>query len=511
MMELRPYQNTFIQKVEAGWKEFKRQLGVAPTGSGKTILFSHLAKRQQGRTLIMAHRDELIDQAIAKLHAATGIIAQKEKAEYQASLFAPVVVASVQTMIRRLEKWPQDHFGLVVCDEAHHSISDSWQKVLAHFNSARILGVTATPDRGDKKNLGEYYENIADEISLVTLIKQGFLCPITIRSVPIQIDLNEVDSIAGDFDSGQLGSVLEPYFDQIAASIVQYAGHRKTLCFLPLIATSKKFVAACNAAGLTAQHIDGESTDRKEILDAYKKSNFQVLCNAMLLTEGYDEPEISCIVNLRPTRSRALYAQIAGRGTRIADGKEDLLLLDFLWQHEKHNICRPACLVAKDEEEAAEMSQLAMDGEGGEDEELDLLDLQSEVQAEREQRLRDKLAALAKRKEKFISAEQFALDHNNLEVAEFQPTMRWHQDSMTVKQAEWIEKAGINPDTVRGKGQASALLNIYFEWKKTQPATEKQKRVMHWKGWRSADGLRGPDQATSEEARTFFASGVMNQ
>jgi superfamily II DNA or RNA helicase len=268
-MELRPRQKTFVESVEKGWKDYDKQLGVAPTGCGKTIMFSHLAKRQLestgGRTLILAHREELIDQAIDKLHAATGIRADKEKAEFRASRTSPVVVASIQTMMRRFDQWPADHFELVVCDEAHHSLSDSWKKVLQYFDPhAKILGVTATPDRGDKRELGEYYQNIAHEISLLDLIKEKFLSQITIRSIPLEIDLDRVSQTAGDFDSAELGGALDPYLGQIADSIKEFAPNRKTLCFLPLIATSKKFTEICVERGLNARHIDGESEDRKE-------------------------------------------------------------------------------------------------------------------------------------------------------------------------------------------------------------------------------------------------------
>lgn len=505
-MQLRPYQTQFVEAVERGWKEYRKLLGVAPTGSGKTIVFSHLAKRLNDATgqkvLILAHREELIQQAIEKLNAATGIFAGKEKAEFSASLNDPVVVASIQTMIRRLDKWPSDHFGLIIVDEAHHVLADSYRKVLDHF-TARVLGVTATPDRGDKKNLGQYFENIAHEISLIDLIKDGFLSPITIKSLPIQIDLNAVSQTAGDFDSSELGHALEPYLKQIAVSIKENVGNRKTLAFLPLIDTSMKFVEHCKDAGLTAQHIDGESVYRKEILSGFHSNQFQVLSNAMLLLEGYDEPDISCIAMLRPTRSRPLFAQAVGRGTRIYPGKENLLILDWLFLHERFKIVHPASLIADSEEEAAEMEALAEAGGG---EELDLLDLQSSVKAEREQKLADKLAELSKRKGKFITAEQFALQHHRLEIAEWQPTMNWHSDPLTPKQTEWIEKAGVDPQTVNGKGQASQILDVYFKAKEREPASHKQRWVMSQHGWRSEDGLRGPFDATRKEATEFFAN-----
>jgi superfamily II DNA or RNA helicase len=210
-MQPRPYQQEAIDAIEAGFKEFNRQLAVSPTGSGKTCLFAWLAKRRQpGRTLIMAHRNELVDQAIDKIRVATGIIAGKEKAEFSASLSDPVVVTSVQSMIRRLDRWPPNHVSLIVVDECHHSISDSWQTVLAHF-TGQVLGVTATPDRGDKRKLGTFFENVAIDIPMVKLIQEQYLCPITVKSVPLRIDLNTVRLQAGDFSDEELGHALEPY------------------------------------------------------------------------------------------------------------------------------------------------------------------------------------------------------------------------------------------------------------------------------------------------------------
>jgi superfamily II DNA or RNA helicase len=508
-MTPRPYQNISLDKIEKGFQEFNKQLLVLPTGGGKTIVFSFLAKsRLPKRTLILAHRSELIDQAIDKLHTATGIHAQKEKAEFSATLHADVVVASIQTMQRRLDKWPADHFDLIVCDEAHHSISDSWQAVLQHFSSAKVLGVTATADRGDKRELGEYYENVAHEVGLFDLVNQNFLSPIVIRSVPLKISLDGVKQTSGDYDANDLGSVLLPYMDGIADSIKEYAAGRKTLVFLPLIATSKTFAAVCKAHGLRAEHVDGGSEDRAEKLAAFARGDFDILCNAMLLTEGYDEPSISCVVNLRPTRSRPLYAQIAGRGTRLAEGKQNLLLLDFLFTHERMSLVRPASLIARDEDEAEEITEASFakeeqEGGGGEQ---DLQELAGSCRAEREQKLRDKLAAMANRNAKFISAEEFAVKYHNLELAEWQPTMEWHEKEMTPKQKEWVEKAGVNVDTVHGRGQASALLSVYFEKRGQEPATSGQKWVMRKAGFVSADGRRNADNATRDDAKQFFAA-----
>lgn len=497
----RPYQSEAIEKVETGFKEFSRQLAVAPTGCGKTVIFAWLAERRlPQRTLILAHRDELIDQAISKIAAATGIAAGREKAEDSASLQSPIVVASVQTMIRRLERWPRDHFGLVVADEAHHAISDSWQKVLTHF-SAQVLGVTATPDRGDKRSLGVFFENVAIDIPLVQLIREEYLCPITIKCVPLEIDLRNVHLLAGDFSDQELGHVLEPYLDTIAQAVYEHAGGRKILAFLPLIDTSMKFVRSCNDAGLIAHHVDGGSLDRKEILERFAGGAYNLLSNAMLLTEGYDDPTIDCIVVLRPTKSRPLFAQMIGRGTRIAPTKKDLLILDLLWLHERHRVVHPADLLAQDEEEADEITALAAErSEAGADmSELDLMALSEEVARERAQRLAAALAAQSHRKPKFISAEEFCLRHDNVHAAYYQPTMRWETKPVTEAQAKYLAEAQLDLETVQDRGHASVLLDIIFREKDLQPATPKQKWVMRNKGYPNVD------KATRADARRFFA------
>jgi superfamily II DNA or RNA helicase len=510
-MTPRPYQLDTINAVCAGWKQFRKQLVVLPTGSGKTIIFSWLAQREAGRTLILAHREELIDQAIAKLHSATGLVAYKEKAEYHASKSAKVVVASVQTMIRRLADWPADHFGLVVADEAHHAIGDSWQAVLRHFDAhGRVLGVTATPDRGDERNLGSYFENVAHEVSLFDLINQGHLSRIAVRSVPLQIDLSGVKQKAGDFSDADLGSALEPYLPPIARAIKEYAPTRRVLAFLPLIATSHKFVSACQAAGINARHIDGYSSDRADILRRFAGWEFDLLSNAMLLTEGFDDPSIDCVVVLRPTRSRPLFAQMIGRGTRTDCLKDDLLLLDFLWLHNKHSVTRPAHLIAKSEDEADAITQIAQDrsaavpGDVADTLALDLGAMAGAATKQREENLRKRLEEQSKKRGKYISAEEFALTHHDMVTAEFEPTMRWHSDAITDSQMKWLKRAHIDPATVRGKGHASALLTLYFSRQNLVLASPKQRHLLRRMGHPS------PDTATAREARQFFANKKQN-
>ena len=475
-MNPRPYQQTSIDRIVKGFDEFDRQLLVLPTGGGKTLVFSWLAKTfLPRRTLILCHREELIDQAIAKLRAATGIIAEKEKAEFEASLTADVVVASVQTMQRRLPKWPADHFGLVVADEAHHSVSDSWAFVLNHFTGAKILGVTATPDRGDKKNLGKFYQNVAHEVPLFDLINDSFLCPICVKAVPLRINLLDVKQTAGDYDAGQLGGALVPYMDSIAKAIKEHAAGRKTLVFLPLIATSQKFTEICVAHGIRARHVDGYSEDRREILDAFARREFDLLNNAMLLTEGYDDPSIDCIVVLRPTRSRPLFSQMVGRGTRTCPGKQNLLLLDFLFIHERHSLVSPANLIAGTDAEALAITKEAFaDAEAGRGETKDLRAMAESAREKREQKLREELAKKAKRSTKTIDPSEFALSLHNTALAEYEPEMKWESEAVSAKQLDVLEKFGLDAAALTCKGHASKMLDTLFERRKANLASPKQ-------------------------------------
>lgn len=501
-MNLRPYQQEVIRAVARGWGEAtdepSRQLVVAPTGAGKTIMFAEMARLKAGagqRSLILAHREELIEQAVKKIAAATGIRAEVEKAERIASRSAPVVVASVQTLMRqaRRESWHPQHFGLVVADEAHHAISDSWQTVLQRFHDhADVVGVTATPDRGDKRNLASYFRSLAFEVKLLDLIRDGYLCPITLRAIPLEIDIRKVKSVAGDFDSADLGDAIEPYLGRIAAALRVHAAGRRTLAFLPLIATSKKFVEACRAEGLLAEHIDGYDFERSQKLGAFEGFDYDVLSNAMLLTEGYDDPGIDCVVCLRPTRSRALYSQMIGRGTRTHPLKSDLLILDFLWLHERHSLVKPAHLVARDEEEAERITQVA-ESAGGETQ--DLIELQGTAEAEREDSLRKRLLEQAGKRGKFLSADEWAAQHDQIQIAEYEPTFAWEVKAVSEKQARVLKRAGIDVESVRGAGHASQLITAILGSVNAQLCSEPQRALLRRMGHQS------PETATVGEFR----------
>ena len=237
-MELRPYQQEARAAVEQDWSDgFHKTLLVLPTGCGKTIVFCKIVEdmvRQGGRCLILAHRGELLEQAADKLLTATGLRCAVEKAEESClDSWYRVTVGSVQTLMRekRLQQFPTDFFNVIVVDEAHHVLADSYQRVLEHFPAAKVLGVTATPDRGDMRNLGQYFEHLAYEYSLPRAIKEGYLSPIKAVTIPLKLDLTGVGIQAGDFKNSDLDTALDPYLHQIAREMRTYCAQRKT-CLL---------------------------------------------------------------------------------------------------------------------------------------------------------------------------------------------------------------------------------------------------------------------------------------
>ncbi len=258
-MELRPYQKEAEEAVFEQWENgIRKTLLVLPTGCGKTIVFAKITEecvRRGNRVLILAHRGELLEQAADKIYKATGLGCAVEKAENscKGSWFR-IVVGSVQTLMRekRLGTFPANYFQTIIIDEAHHCISDSYQRVLQHFEGAQVLGVTATPDRGDMKNLGTYFESLAYEYTLPKAIKEGYLTPIKALTLPLRIDMSGVGIQSGDFKASDIGTALDPYLHGIAEEMKHYCLDKKTVVFLPLVKTSQKFRDILNNSGFHA-------------------------------------------------------------------------------------------------------------------------------------------------------------------------------------------------------------------------------------------------------------------
>lgn len=489
-MKLRPYQEEAMQAVLNEWdKGIKRTLLVLPTGTGKTIVFSKITEKRVSegdKVLILAHRGELLEQAADKIGKSTGLKCAVEKAEETCvDSFYRVVVGSVQSLMRenRLNKFSKDYFDTIIIDEAHHCISDGYQRVLQYFEEANVLGVTATPDRGDMKNLGSYFESLAYEYNLPKAIKEGFLSPIKALTIPLKLDLSKVSQQAGDFKASEVGTALDPYLYSIAEEMKKHCMDRKTVIFLPLIKTSQKFCKILNENGFEATEVNGDSKDRKEILEDFENNKYNVLCNSMLLTEGWDCPDVDCIVVLRPTRVRSLYSQMVGRGTRLHPNKDDLLLLDFLWHTEKHELCHPAHLIATDELLAKKMTERIEESEGPIDlEEVEVMAAE-DVVAEREEALAEKLKEMKSRKRKLVDPLQFEMSIQSEDLIHYRPAFGWEMGPPSNEQIKELEKRGIYSDEIENAGKAKLLLNRLTFRQIQGLTTPKQIRFLEQRGF----------------------------
>lgn len=489
-MQFRPYQQEAKEAIFEEWnKGNKRTLLVLPTGTGKTIVFSGVTSdcvRNGERVLIMAHRGELLEQAADKLSKSMGLGCAVEKAKESClGSWFRVVVGSVQTLMRekRLKQFNPNFFDTIIIDEAHHCISDSYQRVLEHFNDAKVLGVTATPDRGDMKNLGQYFESLAYEYTLPKAIKEGYLSPIKAQTIPLKLDLTGVGQQAGDFKTSDLGTALDPYLHQIADEMQKYCMDRKTVVFLPLVKTSQKFRSILESKGFRAAEVNGNSQDRKEILEDFDNGKYDVLCNSMLLTEGWDCPSVDCVVVLRPTKVRSLYSQMVGRGTRLYPGKDHLLLLDFLWHTEKHELCHPAHLICENEEVAKKMTENIEQAGCPIDIEEAEKQATEDVVAEREEALAKKLQEMKNRKRKLVDPLQFEMSIQAEDLASYVPAFGWEMGPPSEKQIKTLEKLGIFPDEIDNAGKATKLLERLDKRRQDGLTTPKQIRFLESRGF----------------------------
>jgi len=489
-MQLRPYQEQAKDAILGEWNGgVQKTLLVLPTGTGKTIVFSKLAEEcvaSGDRILILAHRGELLDQAADKLRQATGLGCAVEKAEDTCiGSFFRVVVGSVQSLMRpkRLATFPKNYFNKIIVDEAHHVVSDSYMRVLDHFSDAKVLGVTATPDRGDMKNLGQVFDSLAYEYTLPKAIKDGYLCPIKAQTIPLKLDLTSVSIQAGDFKTADLGNALEPYLEQIADEMAVTCKGRKSVVFLPLIKTSQKFRDILVSKGIRAAEVNGESKDRAEVLSAFDAGEYDVLCNSMLLTEGWDCPTVDCIVVLRPTKIRSLYAQMVGRGTRLSPGKENLLLLDFLWHTERHELCHPAHLICESEDVAKKMTENIQVAGCPVDIEEAETQAESDVVAQREMALAKQLSEMKHRKRKLVDPLQFEMSIQAEDLASYTPSFGWEMMPPSAAQLASLEKMGIFPDEVDSAGKATKLLDRLNARRSEGLTTPKQIRFLESKGF----------------------------
>lgn len=505
-IDQRPYQQKAAAAIHREWDAGnKKTLVVMPTGTGKTIVFASIVNDQVAKgehVLILAHREELLQQASDKLKMVTGLETALEKAQSSAlDSDKMVVVASVQTLSRRnrLMKYPRDYFGTIIIDEAHHTAAKTYKGILEHFSDAKVLGVTATPDRSDMKSLSDIFDSLAFEYKLPDAIREGYLCKINTKTIPVEVDISKVHINAGDFSAQDLGNVLDLYLDTIADAIVRECQNRKTVIFTPLVRISKRLCNILNKRSFKTAEVNGASADREDVLKGFDNGEYKALTNAMLLTEGWDCPTVDCIICLRPTKSRSLYAQIVGRGTRLCEGKKNLLVLDFLWLTKKHSLCHPADIFCEDPEVAQKTTDMladaALTGSNSQENfgspELGLIEAIEEAQTELDEEKRKALCELEKqdtiqRKLKaqrqkprgLVDPLQYIFSIEAPELNDYQPMFESERQEPSDDIIDSISCYGVKGDAIKSQGLAAAILKRLIARRASGMATPKQIRCL---------------------------------
>lgn len=373
MLSLRPYQGECLDAIWKAYREqgIQRAAVVLPTGSGKTVIFSHLADHwhamkdgeyvTSGRVLILVHRDELIRQTVAKLEAvAPGLRVGVVKAKENDHVDRDVIVASVQTVksLYRLDQiTASGEIGLVIVDECHHAAAESYVTVLVALGCFAIggplaVGFTATLSRNDKKSLGDVWQEIVYRRDILDMIADKYLTDVRGRLVTVDgLSLSQVAMRGGDYAIGSLSEALlsadAPKF--AADAWVEHASEDYGIVFTPSVETAQRFSDEFSARGITSAMVwGGMSPDaRTEALRGAHEGRTRVLINCMVLTEGFDWPRARTVMIARPTTSAALYVQMVGRVLRPFPGKETALVLDIVGASQEHRLASLADLTSR--------------------------------------------------------------------------------------------------------------------------------------------------------------------
>jgi len=451
---------------------------------GKTRIASEIIARTKGRSLFVAHRDELITQAQTSIARDSGLQVELEKASLRAKLGGTsVVVASIQTLkSSRLKRWNPNEFATIVVDEAHRTVAKTYQHVLDYFSGAKVLCITATPDRSDKASLRAVVDHVSYAVEMQDAITDGWLCPIRVRQVNIEdMDLTNVRTLKGDLSDQDLEQMLgsDQLLHLIAKPIADLSGDRPTLIFTPGVQSAHQL--ACILSSYVGGHkvasLDGNTAkdDRKRIIGDYLGGKIQYLVNCQLLTEGFDAPHTSCVVMARPTKSRALYAQAIGRGTRIAPGKTDCLVLDMKGSAGKHRLINPVDILGgkmPGEVQAAVVSAI-MRGE--------TLDVLEALKAERERLASERL----KRQEQDQTNYKLLADvrYTTREIDPFAVIGEMvgrviftddQHNQASEKQLQYLARMNIPTNVRMTKKSASNVIDKFIERRKAGLCTYKQ-------------------------------------
>jgi superfamily II DNA or RNA helicase len=333
-MQLRPYQQALVDQIRLQYQlGHKSVLAVLSTGGGKTCIFSYIAQesaRKGNRVCILVHRAELLDQASRSL-TAMGVRHGRIAAGKSMDLSHAVQVASVQTLARRLHKLPRDFFQLVIIDEAHHSNAGTWAKVLDHFQSAHVLGVTATPIRLDGRGLGEHYQTMVEGPSAAWLTDNGYLAAAKVLAPP-GFDATGLRKRMGDFDTREAEHRIGTIMGDCLSHYRKHLDGQTAIAFCCSVAHAEAVARLFISAGIPAASIDGSMTSeqRCDLLQALGTGRLKVLTSCALIGEGVDVPSVGGCILLRPTASTSLHLQMIGRCLRPSPGKAAAVVLDHV-------------------------------------------------------------------------------------------------------------------------------------------------------------------------------------
>jgi superfamily II DNA or RNA helicase len=521
VFKLRGHQPQWLENIDADLKTYCRVLAVAPGGVGKTTLFAALGHRFHTRglkTLVLANRERLAGQTAKRIRAETGLEVDLEMAEHHASPFAPIVVASIQTLgrINRLTGFSDSHFGLVVPDEAHFSTSPTWQRVMNYFHygaeslqdewmrppdgtytpKCRIAGFTATPDIGERKSLAEYYQPVERDgqrqwsvnYSYLEAVRDGWLVKPIQKCIPVKIDMRKYraggTSHGTDFKDADVSAALIPVIEELADQIVQHASDRKTMAFLPSVECARMMTDALGRRGLNAIFVSGECDDADAKADAFSAAGpGTVLSNAQIYGFGVDFPDVNCIAWFRATLSKAFYVQGIYRGTRVLPGiidgletaeerraaiavspKNSVLILDPLFVSDRIDLCDSYDLFTDDAQVKKKMKSLGPPSE------------ETAQEAERDfVKALNKAAKKAERKAaRVINPLAWAMSLGDAALKDYVPQSGWESAPPTTGQIEFIRRQGMATDGITSKGLASKIIGRLMTRIKLQLATPSQ-------------------------------------
>ena len=520
---LRKYQQEASDAVVRELEDNVSTLVVLPTGTGKTVLFADVVRRfQPKRCLVFAHREELVFQAKEKIEKFAGVHCEVEMGQFRSDGWfgtrPPCVVSSVQTLASggdgggRMTKFDPAEFGLVVVDEAHHATSGTYRKVMEYFKEGgcKVLGVTATPDRADEEALGQVFDTVAYDYEIVQAIDDGWLVPVEQKMVNVSsLDLSACRTTAGDLNGADLAKVMEDEetLHGVAIASVETCGDRRAIVFAATVKQAERLAEIFNRykAG-SATWVCGETNkdDRRKLLKDFAGGSYQFMVNVGVLTEGFDDSGVEVIVMARPTKSRALYAQMAGRGTRPADDIASELagmgsseerrnaiansrkpfceILDFAGNSGRHKLVNAVDILGgRVSDEAIEMAREKIREANGPVNVQEVLKEMEETKREMDERkareaaMRDKIRA---------KASFSTVDVNPFDVFHIQPVKArgWDRSkTLSEKQRDILLKQGIDPDGMP-YGQARQLLNEVFRRWNRKLSSFKQARILRKNG-----------------------------